>query len=379
MNTTSRRNWMAQSAAGGLGLGLAGAGAAQGAPLRNEVKITRTEAYNVRIPYATHLRENMLQNYRRENSNRPDYPTWIVRIHTDAGLIGVGEGGQDPRPRLAGIEGRSVWELVHNVSLGPAVMIAIYDLAAQATAVPVSRLFSPNPRPVIRQIWWSHSFRPSLMQAEAKRGLNLGYTVHKIKARPYEDVAEQVAAIAEVVPRDYQILVDANGSFLSPDKTLAVAQTLQRYFQVKGFEQPIPHEDILGYRRIHRDLPFRLAVHWEGVDARSFILESICDAFVVEDFLWGPPLMQKSALCDLSGQKLWVENGLYTGISQVFQAHMASAAAAVEFTISLTHIGEDDLVIEPFVVEEGGLYKIPAKPGLGVTLDDNAVEKYRVG
>jgi L-alanine-DL-glutamate epimerase-like enolase superfamily enzyme len=58
---------------------------------------------------------------------------------------------------------------------------------------------------------------------------------------------------------------------------------------------------------------------------------------------------------------------------------MAAAAPSVEFTISLTHIGEDDLVVEPFVVEDGGLYKVPTKPGLGVTLDDNALEKYRVG
>jgi L-alanine-DL-glutamate epimerase-like enolase superfamily enzyme len=202
--------------------------------------------------------------------------------------------------------------------------------------------------------------------------------VHKIKARPYEDLVEQVAAIVDVVPHDYQILPDANGSFLSPEKTLAVAKALERYHQVKGFEQPIAHENIVGYRRIHGALPFRLAVHWEAVDTRRFILESLCDAFVVEDFLWGPPLIEKSALCSLSGQKLWVENGLYSGISQVFQAHMAAAAPSVEFTISLTHIGEDDFVNEPFVVTKGGIYKVPTKPGLGVTLDEKAVDKYRV-
>jgi L-alanine-DL-glutamate epimerase-like enolase superfamily enzyme len=56
---------------------------------------------------------------------------------------------------------------------------------------------------------------------------------------------------------------------------------------------------------------------------------------------------------------------------------MAAALPNVEFTISLTHIGEDDLVNEPFVVEKGGFYKVPTKPGLGVTLDENALEKYR--
>jgi L-alanine-DL-glutamate epimerase-like enolase superfamily enzyme len=36
------------------------------------------------------------------------------------------------------------------------------------------------------------------------------------------------------------------------------------------------------------------------------------------------------------------------------------------------------LVNEPFVVERGGIDKVPDKPGLGVTLDEKAVEKYRV-
>ena len=345
----------------------------------NSGKITRTEAFSVRIPYSAHLRENMLENYRRENMDRPDYATWVVRLHTDKGLVGVGEGGpQDPRPHLARLAGRSGWELLHDVSAGPAVSIAVYDLAAQAAGLPVARLFSPNPRPVIQQIWWSHCYRPELLKAEARRGVEAGYAVHKIKARPYEDPVEQVAAVLEVVPHDYQILLDANGSFGSPEKTLAVARALQRFPQVKGLEQPIAHEDIVGYRRIRRSLPMRLAVHWEGVDARAFVLESLVDAFVVEDWQWGPPLMQKSALCEMTGQKLWVENGLYTGISQVFQAHITSALPNVEYTISLTHIGEDDLVNEPFVVSKGGLYKVPTKPGLGVTLDEKALDKYRV-
>ena len=163
-----------------------------------------------------------------------------------------------------------------------------------------------------------------------------------------------------------------------PGKTLAVAESLRRFPQVKGFEQPIAHEDIVGYRAIRKALPFRLAVHYEAVDVRSFMLESLVDAFVVEDWKWGPALTEKSELCKLTGQKLWVENGLYTGISQVFQAHQCAALPNVEFTISLTHIGEDDIVEEPFTVEKGGFYKIPQKPGLGITLDRAAVEKYRI-
>jgi L-alanine-DL-glutamate epimerase-like enolase superfamily enzyme len=163
--------------------------------------------------------------------------------------------------------------------------------------------------------------------------------------------------------------MDANGSFGSAGRTLAVAEGLRRLPQVKGFEQPVAHEDIVSYRQIRKSLPLRLAVHYEAVEARSFLLESLCDAFVVEDWQWGPALSDKSELCRLTGQQLWVENGLHTGISQVFQAHQCAALPNVEFTISLTHVAEDDIVEEPFQIQKGGFYHIPQKPGLGVTLD----------
>ena len=134
----------------------------------------------------------------------------------------------------------------------------------------------------------------------------------------------------------------------------------------------------MGYREIRQRLPFRLAVHFEAVDHRSFILESLNDAFVVEDYRWGPALAEKSEICRLSGQTLWVEGGLYSGISQVFQAHQCAALARVEFVISLAQIAEDDIVVEPFTVETGGFYKIPQKPGLGITLDEKALQKYRI-
>jgi len=367
MEKPTRRNWF----------GLAQSAAALAAPGRGE-KIVRCEAFGLRIPFDRRVRENMQENYRRENMDRPDYKPWIVVIHTDAGLIGLGESTEDPRPRLAGITGRSVHDLLHNGALGPGIMIAVYDLVAQAAGVPVCKLFSPEPRKTVQQIWWSHCLRPALLQAEARRGLELGYMVHKVKARPYEDPVEQMAALTGVAPHDYQIYLDANGSFGSAGKALAVAESLRRFHQVKGFEQPIAHEDIAGYRQIRKALPLRLAVHYEAVDTRSFLLESLCDAFVVEDWRWGPALAEKSELCRLTGQKLWVENGLYTGISQVFQAHQCAALPNVEFTISLTHIGEDDLVEEPFHVDKGGFFHIPQKPGLGITLDRAAVEKYRV-
>ena len=376
MKNTTRRNWLRNSSAAALALGLAQKNVTGAGP--GGLKITKCEVIGLKIPFHERVRDNMQENYRREGIDRPDYKPWIVRLSTESGMVGVGESSRDPRAQAGSVAGKTAFELINNFTVTPAIMMAVYDLVAQSGGVPIAKLFSPEPRPAVRQIWWSHCLRPKLLQAEAKRGIELGYSVHKVKARQYEEPAEQIAAMAEIVPHDYSIYMDANGSFGSAGRTLAVAEALRKFPQVKGFEQPVAHEDLVSYRQIRKSLPFRLAVHYEAVDVRSFLLESLVDAFVVEDWQWGPALEEKSELCKLTGQQLWVENGLHTGISQVFQAHQCAALPNVEFTISLTHIGEDDIVVEPFAVEKGGFYKIPKKPGLGVTLDQKAVEKYRV-
>src|SRR5512139_3476969 len=96
------------------------------------IKITKCEVFGLRIPFDKRVRENMIRNYQRENSDRADYTPWIVRISTDAGIIGIGEANADPRPGANRVVGRSVWELLHDGSVGGAIMIAVYDVVGQA-------------------------------------------------------------------------------------------------------------------------------------------------------------------------------------------------------------------------------------------------------
>ena len=65
-------------------------------------------------------------------------------------------------------------------------------------------------------------------------------------------------------------------------------------------------------------------------------------------------------------------------MNQVFQAHQAAAFPGIAYTISITHVLEDDLMLEPFAMKDG-FYDVPRSPGLGVSLDMDAIETYRIG
>ena len=42
-----------------------------------------------------------------------------------------------------------------------------------------------------------------------------------------------------------------------------------------------------------------------------------------------------------------------------------------------TNVLQDDFKLEPFSVSRGR-YRIPSGPGLGVTLDESAIDRYRI-
>lgn len=82
-------------------------------------------------------------------------------------------------------------------------------------------------------------------------------------------------------------------------------------------------------------------------------------------------------MAETTGIPLWVEHSISWGVNQVFQAHQHAAFPGVEYSISITHVLEDDLMLEPFEMQSG-FFEVPTEPGLGVSLDEDAIEKYRV-
>jgi L-alanine-DL-glutamate epimerase-like enolase superfamily enzyme len=317
--------------------------------------------------------------YHRENRNQETYDTTIIRLRTGAGLTGIAESRFHPdatREVLQATLGHSPWEYIMDDSLG-GILIAIYDLVAQIAGIPIAKLLSPEPAGRVQQVWWSHCFSPKLMQLDARTASESGYRVHKFESRPWFDAVEQAAAISHVVAPDYRLWLDAKTSFGSVGRTIEVAHHLQRIPIVFALETPIAHADNEGYRELHRCLNLRLADSIEERNAILSIRESLVDSFVTRSSRLGRSLLSTSSLCEFFGVRLWLENGLSTGVGRVFQAHVAAACPAVEFSVSLTNALEDDCVNEPFSVVVGA-WALSRGAGLGITLDDHAVAKYRI-
>ncbi len=323
------------------------------------------------------VREAWQRSFFRQGRYQTHYEPVMVRLFTDDGLVGVGDADMQPdaaRAVLDSLIGTSPWEHLLEDRLG-GVLTAVYDLLGKATELPVARLFSSQTKPRVRQTWWSQCFPPELMATEAKRGADLGYRVHKVKARPWEDPLEQAAAICEAIPRDMRVWVDANAWWGSLGRTLHFCERLAGFHNYFAIESPFPRERLDDYRRLKGKTALLVTEHMPA-DPMPFVREGLVDAFVVGKPM-GRTLVQRALMAERTRIPLWVEHSISSGVNQVFQAHQAAAFPGIEYAISVTHVLEDDLMLEPFEMRDG-FYEVPRGPGLGVSLDMNAIEKYRI-
>ncbi len=221
------------------------------------------------------------------------------------------------------------------------------------------------------------AFPPALMASEARLGAAQGYRVHKVKARPWEDPIAQAAAICAAIPKEMKVWVDANSTWGTVEKTIEVTRELAKFPNYFAIESPIPRQDLDGYRKLRGKLPLRLSEHVDGIDLELWTREKLLDAWIVGAAKLGKYVSGLSAQAQAARCPIWIEHSIDNGIAQVFQAHQCAAYAGLEYSISITNVLEDDFMKEPFTVRNGA-YRIPTKPGLGVSLDLDAIDRYRL-
>lgn len=344
-----------------------------------DLRIARFEIFSVRVPFAERVREAWIQSWVHQKRDQTDYTLHFVRVHTADGLTGIGEAKM-PRAqaeqKLKSLAGQPLADLHRSDDLR-GIAIAIADLLGKAAGKPVAKLLNPNARAKIVPTWWSQCFPPDLMASEAKLGASLGYRVHKVKARPWQDPIEQAAAMCAVVPKNFKIWVDANSTWETVEHSIDVTRRLAKFPNYFAIESPIPRANIDGYRQLKGKLPLKISEHVDNVDLEPWIREKLLDAWIVGAQKLGRYVETFSSKAREAGVPIWIEHSIDNGVAQVFQAHQVAAYAGLEYAIAISHVLADDCMKQPFAVRDG-YYEIPKAPGLGVDLDDAAIDRYRI-
>ncbi len=329
----------------------------------------------------------------------------VVRVHTDAGLVGVGEAMGRPgptatasyvndilAPMLEGTDPRQIevhWvAMSEQLSFAPTAVsgvdIALWDLRGQMNGESIAQALGG---PFRTELACYASPVPYLPDPEASAAkaldfVNQGFRAVKLKiGRGVGVDLDHVAAVRAAIGPDIKLMVDCNGAYTVAD-SIPLGRGLVKH-DVFWFEEPVHRQfrDDLAAIRRRVDLPiasgewldsiwgFRDLLDAEGADV---LMPNITRCGGITGFR---RIAEAAALRNVTIAPHGVGAGI--GILAALQA----SAAIENFTIyeynQLFNPLRHAVLDEPLRFEDGMLH-LPAAPGVGSRLNQESVDRFGV-
>lgn len=339
------------------------------------MKVTRVDRMVLDVPFT----ERQTRISEREVYN------WAIlelcKVTTDTGLVGWGETvihytwARVTDDAVNRVMGKSPADVMNDDSLGAGLQMAMFDVVGKALEVPCFKLMGIKVRDWTPISWWSIDASPDDWAAEATDAVANGYTSFKIKQRPWWDIVEQVEAVSEVVPLGFKLDLDANGTMQNAAAAMPIMQQLEKCDHVAMFETPIPQNDILGNRQLRQVICRPIAMHFGSPPYITAVREEVCDGFVV--CAGKSEVIRQGILAAEACMPFWLQL-VGNGLTSTWAAHLGAVLTHATWpAITCMNLYSHQLLKNPVEVV-GGYQKVPELPGLGVEVDEEAVERYRI-
>ena len=333
----------------------------------------------------------------------------LVRIEAADGAVGWGEAASAPtmtgdtlgglvaavrdhlgprlvdqdawaRPDLMRVLKRA---LVGNGGAHSAIEMALLDLVGHASGRPLIDFVARARRSGVRPMWLlgNKSTDQTVAEARAKAAEGIRFFKVKIGVKPLADEIKTTLAVREALGPKIPLCADANcGLTLAAARRYAEATRPAKLLFV---EQPLPHDDLKGLKALTRGLKVPIGID-EGIHAIADIeahARAGAGGVSLKFIKLGgvTPALEAANLCRRLGLKVNIAAKMAeSSIAAAATVAFACAAPNVDWGVSITHFYlAEDIVRRPLPFRDG-VVALPQGPGLGVEVDEAAVERYQV-
>ena len=361
------------------------------------MKITKIVGHNVRIP--------LVYPAKWSGGIRRAAPAFIIEIHTDEGIIGLGECVGPTIPTLATIVEeefsqfligqdplkielltRRMEEFARNwLKVGyhaiSGIEMALLDIKGKWLNTPVYQLLGGQCKREISYAGYLFIDEPEINAQRALAYKNQGYKEIKLKVgRDIKHDVDTLAAIRAAVGNEIRIRVDANMHWSLPT-AIKWIKAMQPY-GLQYVEQPLPDYDLDGMAALRRAVEVPIATD-ESCSSVERVLEMIkrevCDVFVVYISEAGGLTRAHTiaSIADACGK--WCVMGTWaeTGVATIAGAHVIASTTNFAFCNDSHYmLQSDDIITHPLQIVNGAI-PIPEGAGLGVALDLQKLEEFK--
>jgi L-alanine-DL-glutamate epimerase-like enolase superfamily enzyme len=358
----------------------------------------------------------------------------IVQVHTDAGIVGMGEAAaysgsieslesvvlNDLKPIVIGQDPLTVerlWQMMayRTQQRGRRGMLmmaisgvdtALWDIVGQEARMPLYRLLGGyrDTLTAYASAGFYTGGKGTQQLAEefagyAARGFRYGKLkvgrnpevllnpLHDMPAADYatvslEEDVERVRAVREAVGPRFKLAVDANNAW-TPSVALAFMRQVEP-LGIEWLEEPVSTDDIEGSAMIAQQLDTPLAGYETETSLQGFrelIVRRAVD-IVQPDVIWtgGITECRKVAALAQAYALPVIPHVFSSGLALIANMHFIASipnGGLLEFDQNVNPL-RSELFEEPIEIDTDGRVRLPERPGLGVRLNLATVERYRV-
>ncbi len=320
----------------------------------------------------------------------------FVKVYTDEGIIGLGEGSGWPRvvetaindlkPIIIGEDPMNIeriWQkmLVSTMGAGMtgtpgsgsmnAIDMALWDIKGKALNTPVWNLLGGKVRERIRA--YGHAGTPERALELKERGLTA------VKTGGVHRTVEKVDGIRKAVGDQMDIMVDAHGPpWFTTKDAIIIGKALEPY-KLLFYEDPVPPDNIEALQRVQDNVDIPIAAgerhsHIWGV--RQLIEREIVDVVQPDTGRIGgiSQMMKIAAMAEAHYITVAPHSGSLGPIAEYAAIHVL---AAIPNALILERV-HDDVPVRyemtlPHIQTIDGHIEVPDRPGLGVDIDEDVV------
>lgn len=370
------------------------------------MKITGVEAIYLRMPQVKELCDS-------------GQDALIVKVYTDAGITGIGEVDSAPLAAKGAIEGpfshttasglreivlgedpfeiEYLWHKMYRMSVYggrrgvglhaiSGIDMALWDIKGKALGLPVWKLLGGGFHKRIRA-YASTLFgaTPEETGDRARRFRDAGFTAVKFGWEPMgQDEKTDIALVREArkgLGDDADLMIDA-GLVWDAKTAIQRARAFSQY-NIYWLEEPLMPDDYTGYAKLSQAVDTRIAAGEEESSRRTFIeLMDVGKVDIVQvDLTRVGGFTEAMKIASLAADRgvPVVNHGFTTYINVAAALHFLNSIPGsfiAEFVVEEGTTLRNHITREPIVARDGWL-DIPSAPGLGVELNEEAVERFR--
>ena len=383
------------------------------------MKITKIETIPIRLPTR--------RVHQWASLTTPIGVYVIIKLHTDDGVIGVGEApvlkdwggdhgkyfGETPQttvhiindilaPALSGQDPtrfESNHALMDRAVKGypyckAAIDAALYDVVGKALKTPAYQLLGGL---FHERVPIAHSLGLMEIEKAIEEALQArAEGVKTIKLKGGVDQKRDVQLVKEIrtaIGPDLNICVDANQGYVSAKAAVKIIRAMEEY-NLLYMEQPVEGIDQMAEVTRRVDTPIMADESaWTAQDVIEIVQKRAADAISIYTTKPGGMFRAKqvAAVAEAADLKCNVNGSVETGVGNAANVHLAASTGIVTYGCVIpvsTPKGrgkggvagiyyEDDIIQEPFEYSDGDVI-VSSKPGLGIDLDEDKIKHYRV-